>query len=93
MKVKVSVVGVLENVLPSGEDVVEVDAITVQGVLDALVERYGSLAEKELLDSNGLRKGLSALVNGRNALSLPEKFQTSMQDGDEVVITVQVSGG
>ncbi len=93
MRVKVSVVGVLESVLPSGEDVVEADAITVQGVLDVLVGRYGPLARKELVDSNGLRNGLSALVNGRNVLSLPEKFQTPLQEGDEVIITVQVSGG
>ena len=93
MKVTVSVVGVLDDVLPGGKDVVEGDSVTVQAVYDALIEKYGPPAARELLDSGGLRKGLSVLVNGRNALSLPEKFQTELRDGDDVVITVQVSGG
>ncbi len=92
MKVRVCVVGILETLIPGGEALVETDATTVRGLLDVLVERYGPLAAKEF-GANGPRKGLSLLVNGRNVLSLPEQFQTRLRDGDEVVITVQVTGG
>jgi molybdopterin converting factor small subunit len=93
VKVKVSLVGILESLLPEGEDVIEAEEITVQGLVDALTEKHGTVAAKELGGPNGLREGLSLLVNGQNVLSLPERFQTDLKDGDEVVITVQVTGG
>ncbi|RJP69919.1 MAG: hypothetical protein C4532_10315 [Candidatus Abyssobacteria bacterium SURF_17] len=93
MRVKVSMVGLLEGVLPAGKDVIEAESMTVGGVLDTLVMRYGSIAADKLRDGTDLREGLSLLVNGRNVLSLPDKFQTKLEDGDEIVITVRVSGG
>jgi hypothetical protein len=35
----------------------------------------------------------SVLLNGRNVLSLADKLQTKLQDGDELMVTVQVMGG
>ena len=93
MRIKVSIIGVLQNHLPNEEDVIEAESITVDGVVDALIEKYGASAAEELKSADGLRDGLSMLVNGRNVLSLPDMFRTSLQDGDEVVITVQVAGG
>jgi molybdopterin converting factor small subunit len=93
MKVTVSLVGVLENLLPGGEDVIEAESFTIQELLDRLVKKHGSAAAERLIGSAGLREGLSLLVNGQNALSLPERFQTRLRDEDEVVITVQVTGG
>jgi molybdopterin converting factor small subunit len=85
--------GILDRLIPNHETVVEVDDTTVQGVLNALVRAHGPRVEQELLDDGKLRKGLSLLLNGRNVLSLPDMFATVLRDGDEVVITVQVSGG
>ena len=93
MRVKVTIVGALERVIPGGEDVIETDGITAAGVVDALAQRHGPRVAEELRGASGLREGLSLLVNGRNALSLPDRFETRLQDGDEVVITVQVTGG
>lgn len=93
MKIQVSLLGILGSLLPDGEDVIEADDITVQGLLDILVERHGAVAAEELGGPAGLREGLSLLLNGQNVLSSPDKFQTTLQDGDEVVITVQVTGG
>ena len=93
MKIRVSLVGILENLLPEGEDVIEAESITVRALLDTLVEKHGVDAAGELNGPDGLREGLSLLVNGHNVLSLPDKYQTNLQDGDEVVVTVQVTGG
>jgi molybdopterin converting factor small subunit len=93
MRINVSVVGILENLLPRGEDVIDAESITVQGLLDALIEKHGSTAAEELTSDAGLREGLSLLVNGQNVLLMPDKFQMQLRDGDEVVITVQVTGG
>ena len=93
MKVNISIVGLLEGIFPDGKGVIEADTITVDGILDALVTRFGEAAASKLRGGEDLREGLSLLVNGRNVLSLRDKFQTKLEDGDEVVITVQVSGG
>lgn len=93
MKVTVSLVGVLENLLPGGEDVIEAESITIQELLDKLAKKHGAAAAERLIGPSGLREGLSLLVNGQNALSLPERFETKLRDEDEVVITVQVTGG
>lgn len=93
MKVKVSIVGVPERILQGGEDVIEAESLTVQGLLDALAEKHGEPVARKIVDASGLREGLSLLVNGRNVLSFPDTYQTDLKDGDEVVITVQVTGG
>jgi molybdopterin converting factor small subunit len=82
-----------ERILQGGGDVIEAESITVQGLLDALAERHGEPFTREVVDASGLRAGLCLLVNGRNVLSFPDTYQTDLKDGDEVVITVQVTGG
>lgn len=86
-------VGVLDKLLQGEGNIVEAKSMTVQGLLDTLIERHGESFAKEIIDGNGLREGLSLLVNGRNVLSFPDTYQTNLKDGDDVVITVQVAGG
>ena len=93
MKVKVMTVGVLEHALPEGEAVIEAESLTVHDLIDTLLKRYGSPAGQDLRGEKGLRDGLSLLVNGRNVFSLPDRIQTTLHDGDEVVLTVLVPGG
>ncbi|RJP24428.1 MAG: MoaD/ThiS family protein [Candidatus Abyssobacteria bacterium SURF_5] len=93
MKIKFSVVGVSEESFPAEPESLQVNSRTVQDLLDSLFNRYGAHAAAKLFDSNGLRPGLSLLVNGRNVLSLPDRYQTRLQDLDEIVITVRVTGG
>ncbi|MFH1243182.1 MAG: MoaD/ThiS family protein [Pseudomonadota bacterium] len=93
MIVNITAVGALTWSLPSGKGTVEGESLTVQGALHALIEKYGQSMADELLNGGELRQGLSLLVNGRNVLSLPDKFQTSLKDGDEVIIATIVVGG
>ena len=74
MVVKITAVGALTWSLPCGKDVIEGECLTVQDVLNALVEKYGQTMADELLKNGELRKGLCLLVNGRNVLSLPNTF-------------------
>jgi molybdopterin converting factor small subunit len=48
---------------------------------------------EELMKQGRLRDGLVLLVNGRNVLSLAEQFETPLQEGDEILITIMVAGG
>ena len=93
MNVNVRAVGALTHSLRAGKAVIEGDHLTVAGLLDCLIARYGPRMAQELMDTGGLRKGLALLVNGRNVLSLPEKFETPLQEGDEVIVTIIVAGG
>lgn len=93
MIINISTAGALTWSLPSGKDSVKGERFTVQDVLHALVAKYGLSMAEELLDHKKLKKGLSLLVNGRNVLSLPDNFQTSLEDGDELIIATILAGG
>ena len=67
--------------------------MTVAALLDRLTVCYGPRMAEELMENGRLRKGLALLVNGRNVLSLPEKFETPLQEGDEVIVSIIVAGG
>ena len=93
MKVTVRALGALTHSLTDGKTVIEGCELTVAKLLDSLIVRYGPRMAAELMDSDRLKKGLALLVNGRNVLSLPEQFETPLQEGDEVIITIIVAGG
>jgi molybdopterin converting factor small subunit len=93
VKIKVKALGALTHSMANGKTVIEGFDLTVAGLLDSLIVRYGPRMAEELMKNGELRKGLALLVNGRNVLSLPEKFETPLQDGDEVIITIIVAGG
>ncbi len=93
MKVNVRALGALTHSLTDGKAVIEGTDLTVAGLLDSLVLRYGPRMAAELMDNGRLRKGLALLVNGRNVLTLPETFETPLQEGDEVIVTIIVAGG
>jgi molybdopterin converting factor small subunit len=93
VKIKVKALGALTHSMTNGKTVIEGRDLTVAGLLDSLIARYGTRMAEELMNNGELRKGLALLVNGRNVLSLPEKFETPLQDGDEVIITIIVAGG
>jgi molybdopterin converting factor small subunit len=93
MRVKIRTAGALTQSLPGGKDVLEGRELTVRKLIDALVAKYGPTLEKELLEQGNLKEGLCMLVNGLNILSHPKKYETPLQDGDEVFITLVVTGG
>ena len=93
MKVNVRALGALTHSLRDGKTVIEGCDLTVAGLLDSLIARYGPRMAEELMDSGRLRKVLALLVNGRNVLSLPEQFETLLREGDEVIVTIIVAGG
>ena len=57
MNVNVRALGALTHSLRAGKTVVEGDNLTVAGLLDCLIARYGPRMAEELMDAGGLRKG------------------------------------
>jgi molybdopterin converting factor small subunit len=93
LRVKVATAGTLTRSIPEGRVVIEGSDLTVRGLIDELKTKYGPTLEEELLDRGNLKEGLCMLVNGRNILSLPQKYETPLRDGDEVLIVIIVAGG
>lgn len=93
VKIKITAVGVLNHILPKNKEIIEVNEHTVRGVLDILMNKYGKPLAEELLEEGRLKDDLSILVNGRNILSMPNKFQTVLKDNDEIIITAYITGG
>lgn len=92
-RIRVRTAGALLRSLPSGEDVIEGKDLKVGELIRALVQKHGPALDAELVEKGEIREGLSMLLNGRNVLSLPEKYDTPLEDGDEVLITIMVAGG
>jgi len=93
VNVKVWTAGALTHSLRSGEVLVDAEGQTVIEMLQALVARYGQAMAQELMTEGRVRDGLAVLVNGRNVLSLPNGFDTVLEDGDQVAITIVFPGG
>ena len=93
MKVRIRTAGALNQSMPTGQDVIEGQDLTVRKLIRAMVDKYGPGLEKELLYGEDIREGLSLLVNGRNILSMPEKYDTPLKEGDMVLIAILVAGG
>ena len=93
MNIKITTVGVLSHILPSGSENITGKAFTIQEVLDLLVKKYGNQITEELFTDGELKKELSLLINGRNILSMPNKFRTTLKDEDEIMITTIITGG
>lgn len=93
MKIKITTVGALKNIILNNNEIVEGKEFTVQGVLEALINKYGKPLVEELYKEGGLNNDLSILINGRNVLSMPSKLKTMLRDEDEIIIAEQITGG
>lgn len=92
-RIKITTVGALNNILPNNIELIEGKVFTIQGVLEVLINKYGKPLAEELYKEGELNNNLSILVNGRNVLSIQDKFETLLKDEDEIIITEQITGG
>jgi molybdopterin converting factor small subunit len=93
MRVQVSTAGALTRSMLDGRTVIEGTSFTIRGLMEALTAKYGPGLAEELLDQGNLKDGLCMLLNGRNIFSLPQRYETPLQDGDEVLIAIVIAGG
>jgi sulfur-carrier protein len=80
-----------------GKSQVEVEkaTATIREVLDDLSARFGKDLT-ELIYDPGTEEPAShiiLLVNGRNYLSMPERLESVLKDGDEVALFPPLAGG
>ena len=89
--VEVRIPGLLAR-FTGGERAVVVEAATVAGALEALVEAHPELAPHLWNGDGRLRAHLALFRNGR-AIAEDGAVGATLADGDEVVVLQAVSGG
>lgn len=78
--------------LTNNEELVEVDATTIGGVITELQTRYPGIKDR-LLDENGsIRRFVNVYVNEEDIRFLQNQ-QTAIKDGDEISIIPAIAGG
>ena len=72
-----------------------VERATIQTVMDALIERFGSEMRRHLYDTeNRIIPAWSVFVNGEPIqLNRPEHLQTGLKDGDDLSFLMNIAGG
>ena len=71
----------------------EIEADTVEDLLEKLLKEYGYTLKDELFDEVGkLKHTYRVVVNGRN-INLLDGFKTKLKKDDMVVIMPAVAGG
>lgn len=73
---------------------------TAQVTLKELVQRLALELDSEFADTildpqrdEGISQDISILVNGRHYTRLPDRLETKLADGDEVVLFPPIAGG
>lgn len=79
--------------IPKSQVIIEDSNLNVKGALEILVKKHGNIVINEIYDGSTLKDGLALLVNGHNVLLLPKKYQTPLNDNDELIITTIIDGG
>ncbi len=78
--------------LTNNEEVVEVDAATVNEAIAELQARFPGFKERLLDDSGAVRRFVNVYVNEEDIRFL-ENQQTKLKDGDEISIIPAIADG
>jgi sulfur-carrier protein len=76
----------------SGLDLVEVEAGTVQQILDTLEAKYPGFRSSVCDESGSLRRFINIYLDGEDVRFL-ENLSTPATDGSEIAIVPAISGG
>ena len=76
----------------SGAEVVEVDAGTVQQIIEGLDTKFPGIRKSVVDESGGLRRFINIYVDGEDVRFL-QNLQTQARDGAEIAIVPAISGG
>lgn len=74
----------------TGKNELEMEVGSVKEIYDMLIEKYGDVMRKSLMDEKGrMLDFLQIFING----VVSRKLDTPLRDGDEVAIIPPVEGG
>ena len=91
MSVHVEFLGPLKQVV-GGEDVIELEADTITGVIEQLNEQYQGVTDRLLEPDGTLHRHINIYVNEED-IRLKEQLQTALSPGDAVTVLSAIAGG
>ncbi len=91
MSVRVEFLGPLKQVV-GGEDVIELEADTITGVIEQLNEQYKGVTDRLLEPDGTLHRHINIYVNEED-IRLKEQLQTALSPGDAVTVLSAIAGG
>jgi len=74
-----------------GQAIVEVSGGTVQGVLDALGQKFPAITQR-IMENGQVRRFINLYLNDEDIRYL-DNLNTAIKDGDELAIIPAVAGG
>ena len=93
--VRVRTIGLLKSLIRQGELDFELpEGSTVQDVLDAMAQTYGSQVAVHFVEAEdpSAHPPLRVTVNGRDIAVLGDR-QTVISDGDDILVLTPIAGG
>ena len=83
----------LPEAIGKNELSMEFSGVTVNDLIEYLVERYGQKARKALYDEKGKFDPLvQVLLNGEEWVTY-DKLDTALQEGDQLILMMMLAGG
>ncbi len=78
--------------LTNGQDKVEVDSGSLNGVIDAMNEQFPGIRDRICDDQGELRNFVNVYINGEDVRFL-QGLETATSTGDEISVVPAVAGG
>ncbi len=91
MSVRIEFLGPLKQVV-GGEEVIELEADTIAGVIERLSERYEGVSDRLLEPDGALHRHINIYVNEED-IRFKEQQQTALSPGDVVTVISAIAGG
>ncbi len=91
MSVRVEFLGPLKQVV-SGEDVIELEADTIAGVIERLNEQYQGVTDRLLEPDGAIHRHINIYVNEED-IRFKQQQQTALSPGDVVTVISAIAGG
>ena len=92
MKIKVKLLKPFSNIVGESELELEFDGKTLDDLIKEIVTKYPKLKEEFYKDNNELTEYVCMFVNDKPAAAL-NGTDTELENGDEVLFFIPISGG
>jgi molybdopterin synthase sulfur carrier subunit len=78
----------------TGDKSIQMEAETIREVLDSLIQKYGPVFSKKLMDAKTekLKQFFQCMVNGKR-IELLDGYETALEEGDSIALFPPIGGG